>query len=209
MERLRLEQLARLVDEQPTPEEQAVLDGDPRLRRELEALKSQTRSLGNLPDMLPPAGGWHQLERKLVSIGLINDPSGPFVWRRWLQAAAILVVFIGGTAVGWVTASEYEPGPGGAENFAVAPASIDEARLAVENGERNYRQALEAYQEFRYAQGGQQFSPNPAMRIAVLDAVAGAIYLAVEAAPADPFLNGLLFEVRSEQEQELLRLNWH
>ena len=210
MERLGLEQLARLVDEPPTPEEQAVLDGDPRLRRELEALRSQTRSLGDLPDMLPPAGGWHQLERKLVTIGLISSPSGPYVWRRWLQAAAILVVFIGGTAVGWVTASGYGAGPGAAEGFTVAtPASIDEARLAVENGERHYRQALETWQEFRYAQGGHRFGPDPATRIVALDAVAGALRLAVEAAPADPFLNGMLFEVRSEQDQELLRLNWH
>ncbi len=208
MERLDLERLARLVDEKPTPEEQAILDGDPRLRRELEALKSQTQSLRNLPDMLPPAGGWHQLERKLVSVGLIGSPSGPFVWRRWLQAAAILVVFIGGTTIGWVTASERVPGAGGTFP-ATAPASLDEARLAVENGEREYVQALQTFQQFRHAAEGPGFSQNRATRLLVLDAMADALDYGVAVAPADPFLNRLFLEVATEREQEIRRLNLH
>lgn len=208
MERMKLEQLARLVDEQPTPEEQAMLDGDPRLRREMEALRAQTRSLGNLPDMLPPPGGWHQLERRLVSVGLISNPARPFGWRRWLQAAAILVVFIGGTAVGWVTGSgrdSEEP----ANLAAVMPNSLDDARLAVENGQRQYRKALQTYQEISTPQGGVQFAPNPAKRLSLLKAVGGAIYMATEVAPADPFLNELLLAVGTEYDRESRRLNVH
>lgn len=208
MERMKLEQLARLVDERPTPEEQAMLDGDARLRRELEALRAQTRSLGNLPDMLPPPGGWHQLERRLVSVGLIGNPAQSVGWRRWLQAAAILVVFIGGTAVGWVTGSGHEPEE--ADNVAaVMPTSLDDARLAVENGQRQYRQALQTYQEISTAQGGVRFAPNPARRLSLLEAVGSAVYLATEAAPADPFLNELLLAIGTEYDRESRRLNVH
>lgn len=206
MERLNLERLARLVDEQPTPEERAVLDGDPRLRRELDALRSQTRSLGNLPDMLPPPGGWHQLERKLVSVGLISSPSEPFVWRRWLQVAAILVVFVGGTAIGWVTGRGPDTaGSGGA----ALPASIDEARLAVENRGGQFRQALQTYHQFRSAQDGSQVTQDPRKRILYLEAVAAAAYLAAEVSPADPFFNELLVEIQTERDRELARFRWH
>lgn len=208
MEHMKLEQLARLVDEQPTPEEQAILDGDPRLRRELEALKAQTRSLGNLPDMLPPPGGWHQLERRLVSVGLISNPAQSFGWRKWLQAAAILVVFIGGTTVGWVTGSGRDSGET-ANLAATMPISLDDARLAVENGQREYRKALQTYHEISTAHGGVQFAPNPARRLSLLEAVGGALYLATEAAPADPFLNELLLAVGTEYDRESRRLNVH
>ena len=103
---MNLEKLARLVDEPPTPDERAVLEGDPVVRRELDALRSQTDALGSLPAVLPPPGGWHDLEKRLLAEGLIfghRDNAG--LWRKWLRAAAALVIFVGGTALGWVTAS--------------------------------------------------------------------------------------------------------
>jgi hypothetical protein len=218
MEHLNLEQLARLVDEQPTPEEQRILDKDPGLKRELEALRSQTRSLRDLPALLPPPGGWHQLEKTLVSAGLISSPAGPIVWRKWLQVAAALVIFIGGTAFGWVTAeapaSVWVRGgnPVARAVSTGAPGSIQEALLRVETTEREYRQASAHYRLFLNEHAGQQINPNPATRVPFLDAMVAAGYLAAEALPADPFINAFLIETLAERDQTLRQVrqdNWH
>lgn len=235
MERLSLERLARLVDERPTPEEQRHLDTDPRLRRELEALKAQSRSLRNLPAMLPPPGGWHQLERALSSAGLIHSHSSAAVWRKWLQVAAALVLFIGGTAVGWVTSSSFgsQAANGDLAGF-VQPATLDEATTLMERKESEYRQAWTAYQQFlqnaawppnrqdparrlpldvvgEMAQAGQSFE-NPATRLFYLRYVAAAAEIAVEASPADPFLNDVLVDILEKRDQvwrQISQDNWN
>ena len=216
MERMNLEQLARLVDEQPTPEEQRILDGDPGLRRELEALKAQAWSLGNLPALLPPPGGWHQLEKALSTAGLIHGQSRAAVWRKWLQVAAALVVFIGGTAIGWAAASEsgaqaaMGDGVAGEASFAM-PASIDEAASLVTRKEWEFRQAMEAYRHWQ-AQAGSQAGQNPATRLHFLDALVAAIQVAVEENPVDPFFNSFLVESIAERDQvwrQISQDNWN
>ena len=122
MERLKLEDLARLVDEQPTPREQAALDADPALRRELEAMRSQTAAMRSMPAIPPPPDGWRALEEELATAGLIRGAlPGRVIWAKWMQAAAALVLFIGGTAFGWITA-----GGGGLD---VAGSGLDVAGL--------------------------------------------------------------------------------
>ena len=82
MEHLSLEQLARLVDERPTSEEQAILDAEPDLRRELDALRAQTGALKDLPAMVPPPDSWPELREKLVAEGLVRGRrSSPALWR--------------------------------------------------------------------------------------------------------------------------------
>lgn len=225
MERMNLERLARLVDERPTPEEQKALDGDPGLRRELEALKEQSWSLRNLPALLPPVGGWHQLEKELSAAGLIHGQSRAAVWRKWMQVAAAVVLFVGGTSVGWVSASAGEPGlqAGGGESAATlasfaapatfeAPTTIDEATALVELKDREFRAALAEYRRLLLAQAGAQPGQNPAARLPYIQTIAAATHVAAEAHPGDPFINSYLVRVMEEQAQALRQIsqdNWN
>ena len=97
--------LARMVSEAPYPEEKDHLESCPACQAELQALREQTEAMGALPDLRPPAGDWEALEGRLVSEGMIRSSGLSFPnarWRSsgWLQAAAALVLFIGGTAIG-------------------------------------------------------------------------------------------------------------
>lgn len=217
MERMNLEQLARLVDERPTPEEQRVLDGDPKLRRELEALKEQSWSLRNLPALLPPPGGWHQLEKELSAAGLIHGQSRAAVWRKWLQVAAALVLFIGGTAAGWFTAEARGLRAGGGVSVATAasfdqPASLDEAVSLVKQKELEYWDALANHQRLWQAQVGARTGQNPATRFPYIRALSTAAQIAAEANPADPFINHFMVRAMAEQEKVLRQIsqdNWN
>ena len=105
MGHLTTESLARLVSEAPYPEEKDHLDSCPACQAELQALRKQTEAMGALPDLRPPAGDWQALEARLTSEGLIRSSGLSFQaarWRSsgWLQAAAALILFIGGTALG-------------------------------------------------------------------------------------------------------------
>jgi len=63
MRHLSNEDLARLVDEAPSPEERRHLARCHRCVAELDALREQTEALGSLPDLVPPRGDWRELER--------------------------------------------------------------------------------------------------------------------------------------------------
>ncbi len=221
MERLKLEDLARLVDERPTRQEQAVLDGDPVLRRELESLKAQARALRNLPAILPPPGGWHELEQQLVTTGLIRGHvPGAGIWRKWMQIAAAFVLFIGGTAFGWVTATA--PGTDGNPSQEAAaspdastlatPVSLDDARRAVEDAERQWMRAIRQHQELFHAVNGQQQRRDPVARLAGLEALVAAGEVAVQESPEDEFFNGLYVNALMERQQALDQISleaWH
>ena len=217
MERMTLEQLARMVDERPTPEEQRVLDGDPGLRRELEALKEQSWSLRNLPALLPPVGGWHQLEKELSAAGLIHGQSRAAVWGKWMQVAAAVVLFIGGTAVGWVSASQPGLRPGGGESVAALvsfdqPATLAEATALVEQKDLEFKAALAEYRHLLLAQAGAQPRQNPAARLPYIQTLAAATHIAAEANPGDPWINSFLVRVMEEHEQLQRRIsldNWN
>ena len=215
MERLTLEQLARLVDEPPTPAERAILDGDPPLRRELEALRSQTEALRNLPAMLPPPGGWNELEKKLLDARLIRGRQGTaHVWRKWLRAAAAVVIFTGGTAFGWVAASRTD-GQDGATALTAGPASfasLEEARAAVDDAARRWQESYGGYQRLLGAQSQAQASRDPIVRLAAFETVLAASRAAVEKFPEDQFFNGVFVRTLAEREQTLRQVtldNWH
>ncbi|MDE2762227.1 MAG: hypothetical protein OXQ94_03015 [Gemmatimonadota bacterium] len=215
MERLTLEQLARLVDEPPTPAERVILDGDPDLRRELEALRSQKEALRNLPAVLPPPGGWNELEKKLLAAGLIRDPQGtPRVWRKWVRAAAALVIFTGGTAFGWVTASttaspQRATSPtGGPASFA----SVEEAKAAMDEAARRWHESFGGYQRLLGAETRTEASRDPIVRLAAFETVLAASRVAVEKFPEDQFFNGVFVRTLAERDQTLRQVsldNWH
>lgn len=213
MERLNLEKLARLVDEPPTPEEEAVLAGDLHLRRELDGLRQQTEALGSLPAVLPPPGGWHDLEKKLVAAGLIfGRQGGGRAWRSWLQIAAAVVIFIGGGAVGWITATA--PGSSGSAEVSSGPASYASVEEAIADLDRRTQQWADAYGGFQQLiseQGQQRRSRDPAAHLAALETVMAASRAAVEESPDDRFFNELFVRTMAERNQTILQFmdDWH
>ena len=217
MGHLTTEILARIVSEAPDPEEKRHLDSCPACRAELQAIAEQTEAMGALPDLRPPTGDWEALEARLVSEGLVRSSgfsSRGARWQSsgWLQAAAALVLFVGGTAVGSVF---LRSGPGGGlagvgppsglelvpVSSAAQPASnLTDAAEAVRLAERQYIDALVQYRQIVDAQGEPSLIGDPTSRFAALEGIVAAGRAAVQQAPADPFVNGVLVSALAERE---------
>ncbi len=230
MEHLKLEDLARLVDERPTAHEQETLDRDPEFKRELEALRAQKRALGNLPAILPPPGGWRQLEEELAGSGLIRGPvPGVGVWRKWMQAAAMVVLFVGGTAFGWVVRSPSGAGDSPLNSGAATagltaspeassasldsrPVNLEEARLRVVEAEQEWLRAYRVHQQLFHAFNGRQPRSDPVARLAGIEALIAASEAAVQESPADEFFNTLNVRALWERQNTLQQISlegWH
>jgi len=221
MEHLRLETLARLVTERPSPDEERHLDGCSACRSELHALREQTDAIGSLPDLRPPPGDWEALEARLMSEGLVRSSglaqrSGRWRLPGWIQAAAALVLFLGGTALGSGLGDQGARGGLGAVasgsglelipvNSQAQPiTNLEEAAVAVNLAERQYMDALLQYRQLLDSQGDPTYVGDPTVRFAALEAIVAAGRAAVQQAPADPYLNGVLVSALAER-QALLR----
>ncbi len=237
MEHLSLEALARLVDETPDPTEGEHLSRCRRCRDELDALRNQTLGLSHLPDLRPPALGWDAIQSALESEGLVRPvsrgaprfdggatPGRGFGWGRsgWLQAAAGLVLLLGGVGMGMGFNSDRAAAeatrPFGEAGVAGLPATL--AALEVETTSEGltveaaadlvhlteswYLAALMRYRE-RLEAGGEGGVPgtDPLSRFAALEALVAASRVAVQEAPTDPFLNGLLVNMQAERDLAL------
>jgi hypothetical protein len=217
MGHLRTESLARIVSEAPYPEEEAHLDSCSACQSELEAIREQTEAMGALPDLRPPTGDWEALEARLLSEGLLRSSGLAFRatrWRStgWLQAAAALVLFVGGTAMGSLLFRDGSGGdlaelgpPSGLElvpvSSSIQPASnLTEAAEAVNLAERLYIDALVQYRQILDAQGEPSLIGDPTSRFAALEGIVAAGRAAVQQAPADPFVNGVLVQALAERE---------
>jgi len=219
MEHLTLETLARLLDGVPSEHEARHLAGCRICQEELAALKDQTEALGALPALRPPQGDWEALEARLLSEGLLGSQASDHVhvfplrrnWRMVTQAAAAIVLFVGGTAIGSAMSSEAPQETGtslalaasGAQqaNSAVTLTTMDEAANEVRRTEQAYIEAMVRYRELARATGRNiPETQDPATHYAALGAVMAASQAAVREAPADPFLNGILASVTAERQ---------
>lgn len=218
MGHLTLDRLARLVDEEPTPEEREHLSSCLHCTAELGALRDQTEALADLPDLRPPQGDWDVLEARLVSEGIIERKSrfpfqGLSVTPGWVQAAAGLVLFAGGIGIGAARASSVKEEPAMTSLTellpvsSVEPATLAQAEDAVRMAEQEYMEALVRYRQMQDdGQGGSDVA-DPAGRFAALDALVATTQAAVREAPADPFLNGVLVSAMAEREAVLRRVS--
>lgn len=211
MEHLTHETLARLVDERPSPDEREHLKACNRCAEEFRALRLQSDALGGLAALRPPSGDWETLEARLVGEGLIRTPE---TFRRfgfaaapaWMQAAAAIVVFLGGTGFGLALTK-------GATADGLSPdrrllsgqqiSSVEDAVRAVEYSEQAYMQALMLYRQLMGGGDGPRFS-DPLSRVTALEGLLAASQEAVRLAPTDPVFNGFLVNVLAER-QEVLR----
>lgn len=206
MEHLNAESLARLVDHPATPEEAGHLASCPLCVGELAAFREQTAALGALPEIVPPLGDWEVLEARLRSEGLVKDPGlldrlGLARTPPWMKAAAAVLLFLTGTALGAGMSVRPDAGPldGSEARFASQELSMDEAAAAVRAAEQNYVEALARYRFLLSQESGEDASLDPS-RYAALEYLLAASQAAVRQAPADPFLNGLLASTMAERE---------
>jgi hypothetical protein len=106
MQHLSLEDLARLVDEPPEPDEAAHLRGCLVCRREMEEMRAQTEDLAGLADPEPSPGAWRALEERLAAEGLVRGPARVTAMPRrvWLhpalRVAAAAALFLLGAGAG-------------------------------------------------------------------------------------------------------------
>jgi hypothetical protein len=188
---------------------------------ELRAMEEQTEAIGSLPDLRPPSGDWEALEARLVSEGLIRSSGLAHRTARWwssgwFQAAAAVVLFLGGTTFGSGYLSFDERGdlaegtsPSGLELIPVSVGSLPvsnlaEAAEAVNLAERQYWDALLQYRQLLDAQGDPTHIGDPTTRFAALETLVAASRAAVQKSPADPYLNGVLVSALAER-QALIR----
>lgn len=231
MRHLTSETLARLVDEEPSGDERDHLASCPRCAAELDALRDQTDALASMPDRRPPADGWSDLEERLRGDGLLR-PAGDESFRRagapaWLRAAAAIVLFLGGAAVGTAATRAISGEAGGeagseagSEAAAVAevepPASasvadaspdelsVDRAAQRLVAAEEQYVDALIQYRRLARESGEEaDAAADPAGRFAALEALVATSRAALREAPADPFLNGVLAGAVAERQATL------
>lgn len=224
MRHLNTETLARLLDEEAGPEERRHLESCAECAAELRALREQTEALSALPAIRPPTGDWGELEERLLEEGLIRKQEKTRSARGglrmpahgWLQAAAALVLFLGGTGVG-LMASEIM-GPAGETGEAAATGAevaatarpvqsvetVDQAAEALRSAEERYVDAVIRYREMLNRSGdGAGGSGDPASRYAALETLMAASQAAIREAPADPFLNGVLASTMAERQAVL------
>ena len=210
MKHLTNDTLARLVDERPSPDEREHLDACSRCAEELRAFKLQSDALGGLAALRPPSGDWESLEARLVGEGLIRTSE---TFRRfgfaaapaWMQAAAAILVFLGGTGFGLALTGATADGPSLESRLLPVSqiASAEDAVRAVESSEQAYMQALVRYRQLT---GGSDGRPvvDPLSRVTALEGLLAASQEAVRLAPTDPVFNGFLVNVLAER-QEVLR----
>jgi hypothetical protein len=219
MEHLTPETLARLVDEAPSETEAEHLAQCARCTAERDAYEEQTTALGSLADLRAPRGAWDTLEARLVSEGLVRRRSGLDLIGTtpgWMRVAAAAVLFLGGTGLGMTLAAA--PGAplalrgsdavGAPFVRASRAATVDEAAEAVRLAEREFMDAMIRYRQLLDAQNGDEELGEPGAHYAALEYLTAAAQVAVQQAPADPFLNGLLASTLAEREaarREVLR----
>ena len=125
-----------------------------------------------------------------------------------MQAAAAVILFLGGTSFGAAMSADPRSGLSGADGARLAsvPVSVEDAAEAVYDAERAYRQALSQYGQLERGDRTRDYNELIG-RAAALDALLAATQEAVRIAPSDPFFNGLLVNTFNEREQMLRQIS--
>lgn len=214
MSHLSPERLAALIDEQPTPAELSHLAGCRPCSRErgaYEALAAMSKpglTIGH------PLTSWDNLAPALVRDGVIDRGRGfgrrARISRGWLQAAAAVLLLIGGAALGRATASDIGPIAGLAgEELSVPPtfASVEEAQAVAANAQNIY-QASMAFLAGRDSSTMSLSTPAAIKtRLAALEQVSQIAGAALENAPYDSVINTIYLNAQGQREASMRMLN--
>lgn len=204
MQHLSLEELARLVDEPPSPDEAIHLGTCGDCREEMESLRSAAAELRALPGLKAPDGAWLRLEARLRAEGLSRGRAG-----RWTRAggvamrvAAALALFVAGGITGGLLRGPATPSAGPAAARAV-PQNVQEAEQVLLASEAAYMDALARYGELTGSPPG----GDPLNRLAALEGIVLTTRAALQDAPADPVINGYHLNALSEREAILRQIS--
>jgi hypothetical protein len=191
MQHLSTETLARLVDESPAHLERVHLETCAACRCELQALQEQTAALAELPLLDAPSRGWPLLKARLAHEGLLHHAPASAEHPRWnrphlLRAAAYVGLFLLGGAGGLAVGRAGSGDGWAADQPAALPQTSEVAARHLQEAELAYLAALAHYQEL----SGVTRGTDPAARLAALEGIVLTTRAALEAAPADPVING-------------------
>ena len=214
------ERLAALYDDPPTSAELAHLASCERCAAERAAYRT-LRELANAEQRIgAPLSDWDTLAPALRADGVIDTGEWRVARRprrfsgAWSQAAAALLIALGGIAYGRYSAvgsvlpdSRQRAVAVAAVGDSVTFTSVDEARQAQELYQSLYQSAalyLAAHDTVDLAPG------SPAAirrRLAALDEVGATVRQALTESPADPVINGYYLTTLGQREATLRQLN--
>jgi hypothetical protein len=155
---------------------------------------------------LPPLNDWRTIAARAREEGLLRESSsGGWVSSRpWMQAAAAVLLLIGGIAIGRTTIGLPSTLDGSAGTSGATPAStgsrtvvtgsasfasVDEATAALDRAAREYENASRFLAANNAAQPSTDSSAIYTARLAALDQVVNATESALQTAPYDPVIN--------------------
>jgi hypothetical protein len=211
MSHLSPERLAALIDEQPTAAELAHLAACRPCSRERGAYEALAAMSKNGLTIGAPLSSWGKLAPALARDGVIEN--GRAIGRRArisrgaLQAAAAVLLLVGGVVVGRVTASASTLSAGVIALEAPQFTSIEDAQEAAERSQNVY-QASMAYLAGQDTVGMSFATPAVIKtRLAALEQVAQIVGAALEEAPYDPVVNTMYLNTQGQREASMRMLN--
>jgi hypothetical protein len=214
------ERLAALSDEPPTQAELAHLAACERCARERTAYKALLAVASTEQNRIgAPLSDWESLAPALRADGIIDTGewrvarrprrfSGP-----WSQAAAAILIAIGGaafgrySAVGSVLPEALNHSAAAATDSVPAFSSIEQAKAAQERYETLYQSAALYLAEHDTVDLSPDSPAAMRRRLATLDEVGQTVRQALNESPADPVINGYYLTTLSQREQTLRQLN--
>lgn len=202
MQHLNDEDLARLVDEDPTDEEVAHLELCASCASEVQAMLLQTETLASLPDLEPPPRLASRLHAGMAVEGLLL--SNRSRRQAMLRIAASLALFASGGLAGFLGRGATESDPL-ASSDRTPPATVVEAAQRLQQAESAYTAALAAYSEV----GGSLPAPDPVSRLAALEGIVLTTRAALNEAPADPVINGYHLTALEQRDAILRQIEAH
>jgi hypothetical protein len=216
------ERLAALSDEPPTQAELAHLAACERCARERAAYKA-LRSVASTEQnrIGSPLSNWESLAPALRADGIIDTGewrvarrprrfSGP-----WSQAAAAVLIAIGGAAFGRYTAVgsvlpdavHTTPSTASAADSTASFSNVEEAKAAQERYESLYQSAALYLAEHDTLDLSPDSPAAMRRRLATLDEVGQTVRQALTESPGDPVINGYYLTTLNQREQTLRQLN--
>jgi hypothetical protein len=219
MSHLSAERLAALVDEQPTPGELAHLAGCPACTHERGAYEALSHMARNAVTLGQPLSSWSKIAPRLKHDGVIDTGHGfgrrAIVSRGWLQAAAAVLLLIGGVAAGRFSArsSAGQAAGGAVDPLAIAaepaPAfrTVAEAQAFAARSQNIY-QASMAFIAAHDSTGIATSTPaSIRTRLATIDRVSQIVGAALEDAPYDSVINTMYLNAQGQREASMRQLN--
>jgi hypothetical protein len=155
-----------------------------------------------------PLNDWRTIAARAREEGLLRESEPARVWRSaqpWLQAAAAVLILVGGIAIGRTTSAlpgsgsfPASPSPASIATAAATPsissanasfASADEAAATLDRAVREYQRASQFLAASNTSPGSVDSVSVYAARVAALDKIQDATESALQTAPHDPVIN--------------------